>query len=120
MPPPATGNSVSTVPTAAPTKALVIPAPALPAPQFRIAAISPSQVHAGLLATLTITGSGFLPGLSVSISGGAGASSVSLAGQNPNSAIVRVTMKTPAPYVATVRLQNPNGQAATVAIQVIR
>jgi hypothetical protein len=116
-------HSTSTTPTSgAPTLPAKPPVASLPAPApvpLRIIGISPAQVHVGQVTTLTLTGTGFQNGSSISVIGGNIVFAPSISSMNPTSILIRVAMKGPAPYTCALRIQAPSGQTATATLQVV-
>jgi len=86
---------------------------------LRITSVSPGQVRVGQITTVTLVGTGFQVGSSVSEAGGSLAMPLSVSSLSPTSIAVRIQVKGPAPYYATLRIQSPSGQVATATFQVI-
>jgi uncharacterized protein (TIGR03437 family) len=88
-----------------------------------ITSISPSQVTAEQVTTVTIDGSGFLSGLTPAVTTAAG--SVTIVSLSVSFTEVRFQLKMSAtspvpPYVATVILTNPGGLSATATFPVAK
>ncbi|MDQ3010964.1 MAG: PA14 domain-containing protein, partial [Acidobacteriota bacterium] len=96
--------------TAAQTVTINAPAPAPSNPT--ILSLLPSSGKRGLITTVSISGSGFMPGSTVSISGSGILTSTTYL--NPNQLNVRVTISSNAfTTVRNVTVVNPNGTSAT-------
>ena len=125
--PPTTTAPTTTVPettttspttTTVPSTSTTSPTTTLPDGQLVVGSITPSQMQAGTTISAEITGSGFLPGLSVTFSGGDGrrprASNYDV---SPDRITFNVRVRGGGPdrdRVWVVTVNNPNGQSASL------